>query len=121
MAITRRAFENLDVLVLISEMLYLIDLMRDPVILKGSHKQDCLLHGCASGNRERNREPGIVRDMCSHQMTMLKMDFVPQQAPRSIISGQEQDSCSKTLHYTSAQNLGTEHPIHTYLVDLIRQ
>lgn len=87
MAITRRAFQNLDVLVLIPEMLYLIDLMHDPVILKCSHKRDSLLHGCAKGNRERSTEPRWV----ATKMTMLKMDFDPQQAPRSMVSGQKQD------------------------------
>ena len=87
MAITRRAFQHLDGLGLIPEMLYLIDLMHNPVILKCSHKRDSLLHDCASGNRDRSTEPRYL----ATKMTMLKMDFEPQQAPRSMLSCQEQD------------------------------
>lgn len=75
MAITRRAFQNLDVLVLIPEMLCLIDLMHDPVTLKCSHKRDSLLHGCARGNGERSTEPRIVRGVCSHQNDYVKDGF----------------------------------------------
>ena len=75
MAITKRVFQNLDVLVLIPEMLCLIDLMHDPVILKCSHKRDSLLRGCASGNGERSTEPGIVRGVRSHQNDYVKDGF----------------------------------------------